>query len=72
MTRNVHENPAADGLGPLGDVERIVTRAIEDARARGRDHLTQTEHAVRQVLTIRHDLSPPDALALVTMIRNGV
>ena len=29
------------------DLQRIIRQALEDARAAGRDHLTQTELAVR-------------------------
>ncbi len=37
-------------------IERIIRRALEDARAAGRDHLTQTEEAVRTGREARPDI----------------
>ncbi len=50
-------------------VERIIRRVLEDARAAGRDHLTQTELAVRAVCEAHPDMTAYDALAVVEMAR---
>ncbi len=50
-------------------LERIIRQALEDARAAGRDHLTQTEEAVRAVRQARPDMTASDALAAVEMVR---
>ena len=52
-------------------IERIVRRVLEEARAKGRDHLTQTELAVRAVREARPDLTASDALAAVEMVRQS-
>jgi hypothetical protein len=46
-------------------IERIIRRTLEDVRAKGRDHLTQTELAVRAVREARPDMTASDALAAV-------
>ncbi len=48
-------------LGSLADeyLERIIRRVLEEARARGRDELTQA----------RPDMTTSDALAAVEMVR---
>ena len=51
-------------------IERITRRVLEDARAKGRDHLTQTELAVRAVCQARPDMTASDALAAVEMVRH--
>ncbi len=50
-------------------IERIIRRTLKDARAKGRDHLTQTELAVRAVLEDRPDMTASEALAAVEMVR---
>ncbi len=50
-------------------VERIIRRTQDDARAKGRDHLTQTELAVSAVCEVRPDMTAADALAAVEMVR---
>ncbi len=40
------------------DLETTIRQAIEDARAAGKDHLSQTEHAVRAVLKARREKRP--------------
>ncbi len=50
-------------------LERIIRRVLEEARAKGRDHLTQTELAVRAVCQARPDMTASDALAAVEMVR---
>ncbi len=41
-------------------IERIIRRVLEETRAKGRDHLTQTEEAVRAVREARPDLTASD------------
>ena len=53
------------------DLRNVIQQALEDARAAGRDHLTQTELAVRAVLQVRSDMTAPDALAAVNLIRRS-
>ena len=52
-------------------IERIIRRALEDARAAGRDHLTQTQLAVEAVRNARPDMTASDALAAVEMVRRS-
>ncbi len=52
-------------------VERIIRRVLEEARAKGRDHITQTELAVRAVCEARPDLTASDALAIVNLVRQS-
>ncbi len=53
------------------DLRNVIQQALEDARAAGRDHLTQTELAVRAVLQVRSDMTAPDALAAVNLVRRS-
>jgi hypothetical protein len=46
-------------------LERIIRRALADARAAGRDHITQTEEAVRAGHEARPDLTASEVLAQV-------
>ena len=50
-------------------MERIIRRVLEEARAKGRDHLTQTELAVRAVCQARPDITASEALAAVELVR---
>ncbi len=50
-------------------IERIIRRTLEDARAVGRDHLTQTDLAVRAVLEARPDMTASEALAAVHLVQ---
>ena len=52
-------------------IERIIRRVLEDARAKGRDHLTQTTLAVRAVCQARPDMTASDALAAVRRLQNS-
>ncbi len=61
-----HSNTAMDK-----SIERIIRRVLEEARAKGRDHLTQTELAVRAVREARPDLTASDALAAVRRLQNS-
>ncbi len=51
-------------------LERIIRRVLEEARAKGRDHLTQTELAVRAVCEARPDMTASEALAAVELVRH--
>ncbi len=53
------------------DLRHVIHQALEDARAAGRDHLTQTELAVRAVLQVRPDMTAPAALAAVNLVRRS-
>ena len=50
-------------------LEQIIRQALDDAMASGRDHLTQTELAVRAVLQARPNMTAPDALTAVNFLR---
>jgi hypothetical protein len=52
-------------------LERIIRRTLDDARAKGRDHITQTELAVRAVCEARPDMTASDALAAVNLVRQS-
>ncbi len=52
------------------DLAKIVRNALDEARAAGRDHSGQTEHAVRRVLELRHDMTESDALNAVNLVRS--
>lgn len=50
-------------------LERIIRQALEDARAKGRDYLTQTELAVRAAQVVRPDLTASEILATVRRLQ---
>ncbi len=50
-------------------LERIIRQALGDARATGRDSLTQTELAVRTVREVRPDMTAPEALSAVELVQ---
>jgi hypothetical protein len=52
-------------------VERIIRRALEDARAASRDYLTQTEEAVRAGHEARPDLTASEVLAIVRRLQQS-
>lgn len=52
-------------------LERFILRTLEDARAWGRDHLAQTELAIRAVCEARPDMTVSDALAAVNRLRRS-
>ena len=52
-------------------IERIIRRTLEDARAKGWDHLTQTEEAVRAAREARSELTASEILAAVEMVRRS-
>ena len=51
------------------DLETVIRQALDDARAAGKDHLTQTEEAVRAVLKVRPDMTASEALTAVEVVR---
>ena len=53
------------------DLQRVIRQALYDAGAAGRDHLTQTELAVRAVLQARPGMTAPDALMAVNLARRS-
>ena len=50
-------------------VERIIRRALEEARAKGRDHLTQTQLAVKAVHQARPDMTASEILTAVHLVQ---
>ncbi len=52
------------------DLENVIRQAIVDAKAAGKDYLSQTEEAVRAVLQVRPDMTASDALAAVNLVRH--
>lgn len=55
----------------FGDVQGIVARALEVARAAGRDYVAQSHFAAEAILAVRHDLSFAEALNAVYRMREN-
>ena len=53
------------------DLDTVIRQTLEDARTAGKDHLTQTEEAVRAVLKVRPDMMAPAALTAVRQIQQS-
>ena len=53
------------------DLENVIRQAVADAKAAGKDHLSQTELAVRAVQRVRPDMTASDALAAVNLMRRS-
>ncbi len=51
------------------DLEKVIRQALGDAKAAGKDHLSQTEEAVRTVRQARPDMTASGALAAVNLAR---
>ncbi len=51
------------------DLDTVIRHALDDARAAGKDHLTQTEEAVRAVLKVRPDMTVSEASRKVEVVR---
>ena len=51
------------------DLDIVIRQTLADARAAGRDHLTQTEEAVRAALKVRPDMTASEALTAVELVR---
>ena len=52
-------------------IERIIRRVLEEAREKGRDHLAQTEEAVRAGREARPDLTASEILATVRRLQQS-
>ena len=65
-SRQVRSHTAMDP-----DLENVIRQALEDAQAAGKDHLSQTELAVRAVQQVRPDMTSSDALAAVNLARRS-
>ena len=50
------------------DLENVIRQALTDAKAAGKDHLSQIEDAVWAVKRARPDMTTSDALAAVNLI----
>ncbi len=51
------------------DHENVIRQALGDAQAAGKDHLSQTELAVRAIQRARPDMTDADALAAVNLVQ---
>ncbi len=61
-----------DQVGLAGEcLECFIRRTLEEAWAKGRDHLTQTELAVRAVCEARPDLTASEVLAQVRRLQQS-
>ncbi len=52
-------------------LENVIRQALDDARAKGRDHITQTEEAVRAARNARPDLTASEILATVRRLQQS-
>jgi len=52
------------------DLENVIRQALDDALLAGKDHLSQTELAVRAVQRARPDMTAADALAAVNLVQH--
>ena len=52
-------------------VESVIRRALADAWAEGKDHVGQTEAAVRAFLRVRPDMTASDARTMVNRLRDS-
>ena len=52
------------------DLATINRRALDEAKAAGRDHTAQSEYAVRKALELRHDMTASDALNAINLVRS--
>jgi hypothetical protein len=53
----------------LDDVHGIIARAVEVARAAGRDYIGQCQSAAEAIVAVRHDVSLSEALNAVYRFR---
>ena len=53
----------------LDDVQGIITRVVEVARAAGRDYVEQCRSAAEAIVAVRHDVSFTEALNAVYRVR---
>ncbi len=52
-------------------IERIIRRVLDEAREKGRDHMKQTEEAVRAARNARPDLTSSEILATVRRLQQS-
>ena len=52
-------------------LKRIIRQALDEARAKGRDYITQTELAVRAGHQVRPDLTASEILAMVRLLQQS-
>ena len=52
-------------------LECIIRQALDDARAKGRDYITQTELAVRAGHQVRLDMTAGEILAMVRILQQS-
>ena len=64
-------DPKAKSHNTSSGTRASIRQALDDARASGRDHLTQTEEAVRAVLQARPGMTASEALAAVNVVRQS-
>jgi hypothetical protein len=50
-------------------VERIIRRALDEARVKGHDHLAQIQAAVEAARPARPDMTASEILATVSLVR---
>jgi hypothetical protein len=53
------------------DLDTIIGHALQEARAAGKDYLTQIEETVRAVLKVRPDMTASAALTAVEVVRRS-
>jgi len=66
-------SPKHDRLNkPMDDSsESMIRQVLDDARAKGRDHITQTELAVRAGQQVRPDITAAEILAVVRLLQHS-
>ncbi len=52
------------------DLANIIRTALDEAKTAGRDDSSQTEHAVRKVLELRHDMTDTDVRNAINLVRS--
>ncbi len=53
------------------DLANIIRQALADAKAAGKDYLSQTEEAIRTVRQARPAMTASDALVAVNLVRRS-
>ncbi len=53
------------------DLENVIRQALDDALAAGKDHLSQTELAVRAVQQVRPNMTASAGLTAVKLMRRS-
>jgi hypothetical protein len=67
--RTVADGALHTAMAP--DLERVIRQALPDARAAGGDYLGETEKAVQAVLRTRPDMTAPEALPAINLVRRS-